>query len=730
MPSAPEFPTLRCHVSDAMLSDEQKNLIQTSYRKFTAREGFRPRYGQRVMIAEIAKYLGAIKNNEQGLRKSPPGVCVVEAGTGTGKTLAYTISVLPLALAEGRKVMISTATTALQEQVMSKDLPELAMHSGLEFDYALAKGRGRYICLSKLDQQLEHANGDQTTLPLFMTDSGIGQSSASSVDKDELEKFLSAYASGKWDGDRDSWHVAIDSDIWRSLSTDNQQCANRRCSYFSSCPYYETRKHWDEADVIVVNHDLLLSDLALGGGVLLPAPESSILILDEAHHLADKALNHFTVTGGLKSADTWLKSLSKMLADFAPHLGPASFLSRHIEDISGVTTQIHDWLTRTYDYLLESTEWLEESVNDSKRYRFKQGVVPDELLEFSAELKVLFASLCRLLDDIRSEVTKAVDEKSDCGLTREEGEQWFPVFGSLCNRAENYHALWMFYARPQSADKAPNARWLVFRETGHSTDIVLNGSPLSAGSLLSESLWNKSYAAILTSATLTALGNFDRLRQKAGLPDASVFHVVQSPFDFARVAVLRVPRMFAAPNMPEQHTNEISEKLEQCLGDHKAVLVLFSSRRQMNDVFYQVDRELRDDILTQDDVSKQELVRKHRQIIDEGGRSILFGLASLAEGIDLPGDYLTHVIIAKIPFSVPNDPLEESISEWLESQGRNPFMEVSVPDASLKLIQACGRLIRTETDKGQVTILDNRLVTKRYGKMILDSLPPYRRVFE
>jgi len=713
-----------------MLSDEQKNLIQTSYRKFTARDGFRPRFGQRVMIAEIAKYLGAIKNNDQGLRKSPPAACVVEAGTGTGKTLAYTISVLPLALAENRKVMISTATTALQEQVMSKDLPELAKYSGLSFDYALAKGRGRYICLSKLDQQLEYANGDQATLPLFLSPPGANQANTDTVDKAELERFLSSYASGDWDGDRDSWSTVIENDIWRSLSTDNQQCANRRCSYFSSCPYYETRKRWDEADVIVVNHDLLLSDLALGGGVLLPAPETSILILDEAHHLADKALNHFTVTGGLKSADAWLKSLSKMLADFAPHLGPASFLSRHIDDISGVTTQIHDWLTRTYDYLVHSTEWLEEGGSESKRYRFKQGVVPDEVLAFSAELKVLFASLCRLLDDIRSEVTKAVDEKSDCGLSREEGEQWFPVFGSLCNRAESYHALWMFYAKPQSAEGAPNARWLVFRESEHISDIVLFGSPLSAGNLLSESLWKKSYAAILTSATLTALGSFDRLCQKTGLPDASVFHIVQSPFDFANVAVLRVPRMLAPPNKPEQHTHEISEILEQCLGEHKAVLVLFSSRRQMNDVFYQVDRDLREDILTQDDLSKQELVKKHKQVIDAGGRSILFGLASLAEGIDLPGAYLTHVIIAKIPFSVPNDPLEESMSEWLVSQGRNAFMEVSVPDASLKLIQACGRLIRTETDRGQVTILDNRLVTKQYGQMLLNSLPPYHLILE
>jgi len=188
--------------------------------------------------------------------------------------------------------------------------------------------------------------------------------------------------------------------------------------------------------------------------------------------------------------------------------------------------------------------------------------------------------------------------------------------------------------------------------------------------------------------------------------------------------------MNASAGEPEAHTQEISSNLVKWIGEHKAVLVLFSSRRQMNDVYFQVDRELREDIMTQDDFSKQELIKKHKTKIDEGERSILFGLASLSEGVDLPGDYLTHVVIAKIPFSVPNDPLEESISEWLESQGRNPFMEVSVPDASLKLIQACGRLIRTEQDTGQITILDNRLITRRYGNLIINSLPPYRRISE
>lgn len=707
-----------------MLSEEQKSSIQSSYRKFTSREGFKPRYGQRVMIAEIAKYLGGIETNSEGLRSSDPKVCVVEAGTGTGKTLAYTISVLPLALAQERKVVISTATTALQEQVIAKDLPDLSKHSGLNFSYALAKGRGRYICLSKVDQQLEGLNVDQSSLPLFLL-----EQNTSEVNQEVLESFLSSYASGKWDGDRDTWPNVIDNDVWRSISTDNQQCSNRRCSYFSSCPYYESRNRWEDADVIVANHDLVLSDLALGGGVILPPPDSAIYVFDEAHHLADKALGHFTVGGGLKSIETWLKSMSKSLAEFAPYLGPQPYLGKHIEESSAAALHAHEHLDALYTSLAQGLPWESEEGDRDSRYRFVEGVVPESLLAAANELKILFATIVRHLDELRNEVTKAVDEKSDCGLTKEEGEQWFPVFGSLCNRAEAIWDLWQFYSKEQTRESTPNARWAMLREFDNQSDVYLYGSPLSAGDLLYHSLWKGSYASVLTSATLTSLGHFKRLEQKAGLPRGSVYHRVVSPFQFSEVASLRIPSMQSVPTDQKGHTDEIAERLESLIDDDKAVLVLFSSRKQMNDVFYQSDRSFREDIVTQDDMSKQELLAMHKERIDKGKRSIIFGLASLAEGIDLPGKYLTHVVIAKIPFSVPNDPLEQSISEWLELQGRNPFMEVSVPDASLKLIQACGRLIRTEADKGVVTILDNRLLTRRYGKMLIDALPPYQRQF-
>lgn len=708
-----------------MLSAEHKALIQDSYRNFTAREGFRPRYGQRLMIAEIAKYLGSISKNSEGLRKSDPATCVVEAGTGTGKTLGYCIASLPMAIAQDKTLVISTATTALQDQILSKDLPELAKHSGIEFSYALAKGRGRYVCLSKLEQRIESFSADENTatIPLFLLD----QDDEEGLSEEQLQSFLTRYASGAWDGDRDTLEDQIEHRAWSQLTADNQQCSNRRCSFFSSCPYYEARNRWDESDVLVANHDLILADLALGGGVILPAPEQSVYVFDEAHHLPDKALNHFMVSSGLKACESWLKTLTKALSEMLPAVQAGHFVASNIEQLSPVAIALQQKLDLFYQNLVTGLAWDHEDGANESRYRFQDGLIDSDMREQAYNIKLDFASLCRLLDEIRSELNKSVDEKSDCGLDKEEAEQWFPVVGSHFNRADGHYALWQFYAKEVKENDAPDARWATMREYDNGAEVYLFGSPLSAGGLLNAALWKKAYGAVLTSATLTALGKFDHLRYKAGLPESSVYHIVPSPFDFANAGVLRVPPMKSLPNHAQAHTDEIIESLDEWIGDHKAVLMLFSSRKQMNDVFFGVDRSLREKILTQDDMGKQELLQTHRKRIDNGETSILFGLASLAEGIDLPGDYLTHVLIAKIPFAVPNDPLEQAIAEWVESQGRNPFMEISVPEASLRLIQACGRLIRTEQDQGQITILDQRLISKRYGSLLLNGLPPYRR---
>ncbi|HEY3699863.1 MAG TPA: helicase C-terminal domain-containing protein, partial [Spongiibacteraceae bacterium] len=200
-----------------------------------------------------------------------------------------------------------------------------------------------------------------------------------------------------------------------------------------------------------------------------------------------------------------------------------------------------------------------------------------------------------------------------------------------------------------------------------------------------------------------------------------------SPFDYAQAGVLSIPSMRADPADPAQHTEMVIEMLPQLLDRNEGSLVLFASRKQMEQVFAGLDAQWQQLILLQDTLSKHELLNRHRACIDTGSGSVIFGLASFAEGVDLPGNYCSHVIIAKIPFAVPDDPVEAALAEWIESRGGNPFMEIAVPDAALKLVQASGRLLRSETDSGRITLLDRRIVSKQYGRAMLDSLPPFRR---
>jgi ATP-dependent DNA helicase DinG len=227
------------------------------------------------------------------------------------------------------------------------------------------------------------------------------------------------------------------------------------------------------------------------------------------------------------------------------------------------------------------------------------------------------------------------------------------------------------------------------------TAIDFHCSHILAADILREQLWDRAAGAVLTSATMTALGSFDRFRARSGVPEDSMFKVVASPFDYSR-ATLRIPAMRQSPATRRRTPRSCCSCCRTLLDTNEGSLVLFSSRRQMNDVYDGLPRDWRQRILRQDDYSKQEILRRHRETVDGGDGSVIFGLASFAEGVDLPGSYCDHVVIAKLPFAVPDDPVDAALSEWLESQGRNAFMEISVPDAALRLVQASGRLLRTE----------------------------------
>jgi len=710
-----------------MIPEDIKTRIQAAYRQLLEQQSLRPRYGQRQMIAAIANTLSDIPPATDGDDEMPEHrrpICVIEAGTGTGKTLAYLLGAIPLAQHLGRKVVISTATVALQEQIMLKDIPDLIAHSDLEFSYTLAKGRGRYVCLSRLDLLLQDNASQRAMEELF---GEALERPGGEYDRVLYQEMLERISSGHWHGDRDDWDGVISDMDWSPVTVEAGQCAGPKCSNFSRCCFYQAREAVQTADCVVANHDLVLVDLVLGGGAILPAPEDTIYILDEAHHLPAKANKHFACVTRLRATQQWLDTTGKTLARLGSEQVLGSGQSKAIlqglaEMLPGLTENLVSAIP-AFDQLAQSLA--PDSRDDDLRHTFELGVVAPGLREIAANLASGFRKLESQLSDLASELRKVMDD-GEKGQ-RQQAEQWFPSVGGMHNRAEATQRLWHHFSLQDPPGDAPWARWLSVVDQGGNVDLQLACSPVLAADTLQDKLWSNCAGAVLTSATLSALGSFDVLAMRAGLPAHTFYQRIASPFDYASAATFVVPRLGVDPSDGAAHTQAILDMLPKVLDRSEASLMLFSSRRQMLDVLEGLDSDWREIILCQDDYQKAQLLRFHRERVDRGEPSMIFGLASFAEGVDLPGKYCEHVLIAKLPFAVPNDPIESTLAQWLEAQGRNPFMTLSVPEAALRLVQASGRLLRSETDRGHITLFDERIVSRRYGRAILDSLPPFSR---
>ncbi|WP_353668301.1 ATP-dependent DNA helicase DinG [Marinomonas sp. THO17] len=707
-----------------MLSDELKNKIQSAYRNMLDAKSHQPRVGQRQMIGAIARTLGSIKQGSEGERLGEKHVAVVEAGTGTGKTLSYCLAAIPIAKARGAKLIISTATVALQEQILHKDLPDILQHTDISFKYTLAKGRGRYLCLNNLEGYLgaeeqamddmfaglfeQHLQSDDVNTPLYQ----------------EMDEALSK---GKWDGDKDNWEGIIREQDWRRLTTDHQQCTNRNCANYSACPFFKARAEIEVADVIVANHDLVLADLSLGGGAILTPPKETIYVFDEGHHLPDKAIGHFRHEVRLQQSISWLRQLEKNLVNLKQDLSDEVSLTGQL------LIKIPQQIQTIVNFIQYAQQGLSPYINglgldqDNNQHRFEFGVVPDELRQLAYSLSTSYQKLFNSIESIQDECKKA-KQNEGMGVTPEVAETWQPILGAILGRIEQSIGLWQLYATVDDEQYPPNARWLILSGQGMEQDIELGASPILAANTLHQQLWDKCFGAVVTSATLTALNQFHRFNMRSGVPRESEYLRVMSPFDFQNKGRLRIPDMVSEPNQVEQHTKEIVTYLNDNIDVDGASLVLFSSRRQMEEVAQAVNESLKDMMLIQGEQSKRVILDSHKARVDEGKGSLLFGLASFAEGVDLPGSYLTSVYIAKIPFAVPDDPVEATLAEWIQKRGGNPFMEITIPDASLRLVQATGRLLRSEKDTGDIHILDKRLKTKRYGSQLIQSLPPYQQI--
>ncbi|PKI17542.1 ATP-dependent DNA helicase DinG [Colwellia sp. 12G3] len=710
-----------------MLSDKLKQAIRQAYKAIGENlTHFNPRKQQTLLIAEIAKTLAGEYDKD---RK----IITIEAGTGTGKSLAYCLGAIPLALSRDKKVCISTATVALQEQLVDKDLPFLKKYAGLNFDFTLVKGRQRYVCRQKLTQAVTTGSGSEPTQ--------VGFTFAEKPDAKDIRTLNSmhkALLDGSWLGDIDSWATNLPHHIWQQVQSDKHSCL-KNLSEHTHCPFHKARETMDQAHVLVINHSLLLADLELGGGRILSSPEDTIYIIDEAHHLPKVTRDFSSASITLKGSIEWLTKLrdtgDKMakLIKSRNAISPALKLGDDCQDLLLEMQKVLNFVEANANvYFLEEessqgSNFTKKSQNDSQVYRFENGIIPQTLKNWAEDIQSLSKKSLANLNKLYSGLIEAV---KDGDTQMYLAEPLLAEAGFMIQRLENLQALWFMYAKTDSDKGAPMARWLE-RITSKRLDYLLSASPIEVGFTLENMLWSQCEAAVLCSATLRALNSFDHFRFQVGLKnnDGSQYQQVDSPFDYQNNAQLVIANMDNEASAQE-FTDEIITKLPRYLEQGSASLVLFSSYWQMN----KVAEALRDnsdiEIMVQGELSRQKIIEQHKKRCDDNKISIIFGTQSFSEGLDLPGDYLNNLIITKLPFSVPTSPVEQAQAEYVTAKGGNPFMTLSVPDTSKKLVQACGRLLRNEKDEGVITLLDKRVVTKRYGKQLLDSLPPFSRVFE
>ncbi|EKO3976879.1 ATP-dependent DNA helicase DinG [Vibrio fluvialis] len=690
-----------------MLTTKIQQSIRNSYQNLQNQlDNFVPRRAQNYLVAEIAKTLcGSYHKSTRML--------VAEAGTGIGKSLSYLMATIPVAVTNNRKIVISTATVALQEQLVHKDLPLYRRITDQKFTFILAKGRQRYCC----NEKLAAASGtDGGQMAMF-------ESKPAEKDIEQLQLLYTELSQGNWDGDRDSWPEPISDTVWNSIVSDKHSC-NGSFAAHRQCPFQKARSELDKADVIIANHSLVMADADLGGGIILPEPENTIYVFDEAHHLPHVAREHASAAATMKGAAAWLEKLNQSLSKLA-NLADEKRVSRF-------RNEAQDAIQALIPSLSQLPKQFDASAFEDKRYRFEHGDLPSWLEEEAKDLKRQSQKANQAVAKIADLIAERV---KDGELAPRLAEPALAELGFFIQRLENLAQVWHLMAEPKREKGAPLARWLEISPEREG-DYVVNVSPLEIGWQLDQQIWSRCVGAILVSATMRALNSFNFFCRQAGISekaeDGVQFLALASPFDYQNQAELLIPKMQYEPQAPE-YTDHLANKVEEYIQDGKANLVLFASYWQMKEVAEKVAKLFIKKgwaLQVQGEKSRKEILNKHKTLVQCGKTSVLFGTGSFSEGLDLPGELLENLIITKIPFAVPTSPVEQAHAEYIQHRGGNPFLQITVPEASKKLIQSAGRLLRKERDCGRVVILDRRVVSKRYGKALLDSLPPFKRTIE
>jgi ATP-dependent DNA helicase DinG len=607
---------------------------------------FEHRPGQQAMARTVARVLG------EG------GNVMIEAGTGTGKTLAYLVP----ALMQDRRVIVSTGTRNLQDQIHDKDLPFLAGQAGFEVSACVMKGRDNYLCRYRMGQFERE--------PLL-----------EKLDEADWVPRIAEWSRRTTTGDRAEIAELPDNlRLWRDVNARSDTCGGSRCPEYETCWLTSLKRRAQECQLIVVNHHLFFADLALRSAYGAVLPDYDTVIFDEAHLLEEIATLYFGVQVSSAQIEELARHTEKLSAR---HEGPAKG--------GGGAAQLRD---AAREFFLPLRDRLGVEVGRARFAPVDRG---------GPDLEAEWASLCEALDELVRCRPPEVDA--------EEGGE------SLPRRVEELRA-----SLSQVLDRS-QPTFVYGMELRGRVNVTLSASPIDVSGLLRDNVFDCLHAAVLTSATLSVDGKFDFFRARLGLDDTDGT-VVESSFDYEKQALLYLPRGMPEPRHPgfiDSAVEELSRLLAISEGRAFLLFTSFANLHRVRDALEALDRW---PLFVQGDGSKAALVDSFRST----PRAVLLGTTSFWHGVDVPGEALSAVIVDKLPFDVPSDPLVAARIERIRDQDGNPFFEYQVPLAVLELKQGLGRLLRSTSDRGMVGVLDSRVSTRRYGKIFLRSLPPYRIV--
>lgn len=661
---------------------------------------------------EMAQYIQDAINEDRKI--------IVEAGTGTGKTLAYLIPSIKWAVTNKKKVIIATNTINLQEQLLLKDIPLAKSIIKDEFSYVLVKGRNNYVCKRLFNELVLGKSIDIETF---------------SMEAREQIEYILKWGNKTKTGDKAELPFEVYPDVWELVQSTTELCLGKKCPYRKECFYMKTRMEKMEADILISNHHVFFADLNVRAETdfdseYLILPRYDIVIFDEAHNVESVARSYFSVEVSKISFTRLLNRIyqkknkrkkeksalirvedtvdEKNLEDSEQYIYLLNTLKEEISILQNIGDEYFDEIRKIYETNTEAP--IKKSLNNFE-------MTKSRFLENLREKKDIFQSKLADFLNLMMSFNNVIDGEKDKN----------PEVINFNNHLKMFKAYIDSFKFINSFEDDNYIYWLDINSKR--TNVILTATPLNIAQKLSTVLFDNLDRLVFASATIVVNGNFDYFKKSLGLDEEDCIEaIIKSPFDYDEQMSVYIPSDIQDSENINAFVSDASKFILNILlkTDGKA-FILFTSYTMLNQIYYSISKKLKDkgfEVFLHGDKPRSQIIKEFK----EAENPILFGTTSFWEGVDVQGENLSNVIITKLPFLVPTDPVVSAISKKIEEDGGNSFMDFQLPEAIIKFKQGVGRLIRKKTDSGNIFILDNRILKKRYGSLFINALPSQKNI--